>query len=88
MEDIEKDVKQIIIDISQLDRNVEELDNDSSLSDLNFNDNMCRVLVQRLNKFLADNGCSDKLSTSDIDPDTTIGEVLDAINEKINPAGL
>jgi hypothetical protein len=77
------DVKQIILDVSQLGGTVGNLSNDSSLDDLNFNNNMCSDLCRRLNDYLQQQGSANTISSSDITSDLSVQQVIDMVNQKL-----
>ncbi|MDB5147629.1 MAG: hypothetical protein JWQ57_1649 [Mucilaginibacter sp.] len=84
MDPIETRIKQIIIDVSQLDDQPADLDDDSSLGDLGYNDNMCRDLENRLNDFIKhEQHCNQLLNNGDISPDSTIGEVVKMVKDNL-----
>ncbi len=77
------DVKQIILDVSQLGGTVDNLSNDSSLDDLNFNNNMCSDLCRRLNDYLQQHGSTNTISSSDVTSDLSVQQVIDMVNQKL-----
>ena len=77
------DVKQIIIDVSQLGGTVDNLSNDSSLDDLNFNNNMCNDLCRRLNDYLQQQGSANTISSSDVTSDLSVQQIIDMVNQKL-----
>jgi len=77
------DVKQIILDVSQLGGTVDNLSNDSSLDDLNFNNNMCSDLCSRLNDYLQQQGSANTISSSDVTSDLSVQQIIDMVNQKL-----
>jgi hypothetical protein len=68
----DNEIKQQILDVSQLPGTVDQLDTGSVLgNDLGFNDNMCADLAQRLG-----------VNNSDITTDMTVQNVIDLVNKK------
>jgi hypothetical protein len=78
---IENDVKQIILDISQLPGTIDEMDMDSTLSDLGYNANMCKELAQALNAYVKSKKPGTGVSNSQISEDMTVQDVIDLITE-------
>jgi hypothetical protein len=81
---IENDVKQIILDISQLPGTIDEMDNGSALSDLGFNGNMCNELAQRLDAYVKSKKNGAFVSNAEISSDMTVQDVIDLITKKLN----
>jgi hypothetical protein len=77
------DVKQIIVDIAQLGGTVDDLDNGSSLDDLNFNKNMCSDLCRQLNDYLQAQGSANTFSNSDFNGGITVQQIIDEVGKKL-----
>jgi hypothetical protein len=75
------DVKQIIVDIAQLGGTVDDLDNGSSLDDLNFNKNMCSDLCRQLNDYLQSHGSVNTFSNSDFYGGLTVQQMIDKVSK-------
>jgi len=76
MATIKNDVKQIILEISGLDGDIDGLSDDSTLSDLGFNDTMCRELAQRLDAYVKSKKLGTSIGSDDITTDMTVAEVV------------
>lgn len=83
MDAIENSVKQIIIDVAQLPDGPGDLDNDSALSELGYNDAMCSDLAGRLNDFINGQGCNQLINAGDITTDSTVGEVVQLVKSNL-----
>ncbi len=79
----ENDVKQMILDVSELDGSIDGIDNASALSDLNFNGNMCNDLAQQLNSYVKSAKPGAFVNNSEITSDMTVQQVIDLINQKL-----
>ncbi|MDB5136389.1 MAG: hypothetical protein JWP37_2992 [Mucilaginibacter sp.] len=79
----ENDVKQRILDVSQLNGSIDDINNDSALSDLNFNDNMCNDLAQQLDQYVKSAKSGTGVSNSEITSDMTVQNVIDLIKQKL-----
>jgi len=77
-------VKQIILDISQLDGTINDIDPTSKLSGLGFNGNMCNSLAQRLNASVQALKASAFVNNSEITSDMSVQDVMDLVTQKVN----
>jgi hypothetical protein len=79
----ENDVKQLILDVSQLNGSIDDIDNDSALSALNFNGNMCNDLAQQLDQYVKSVKSGTGVNNSEITSDMTVQSVIALIKQKL-----
>jgi hypothetical protein len=77
------DIKEIILDVSQLGGTIDNLSNDSSLDDLNFNNNMCSDLCRKLNNYLQKQGSANTISSSEVTSGLSVQQIIDMVNQKL-----
>lgn len=76
MEQIEKEIKEIIIEVSGLNRQPEDLDDETTLDELGYITVMCNALASKLRKYIQSRHSSGNVENSDITPDITIEDVV------------
>jgi hypothetical protein len=59
------------------------LNDDTVLSDLDFDDNACKALVNKLNTYVKTINPAASISRDDVTPDSTAGEVVELVKEAI-----
>ena len=80
---VDNDVKQLIVDVSQLDETIDDLSSDTTLADQNFNGLMCDELAQRLNDYLRSVKPGASVNNAEITTDMTVGQVIDLVKGKL-----
>lgn len=80
---IDNEVKQLIVDVSQLDETIDDLSNDTTLTDQNFNDTMCEDLAQRLDEYVKSVKPGASVNNSEITSDMTVGRIIGLVKQKV-----
>ena len=77
------DVKQIILEVSQLGGTADGIDNASSLDGLNFDNNMCSELTARLNTYINSKGSNNTINSRDINTGLSVQNIIDMVSQKL-----
>ena len=75
-------VKTIILEISELDGSIDDMDTASALSSLGFNGNMCNALAGRLNNYVKSIKADAYVNNAEITSDMTVQDVIDLVTQK------
>lgn len=84
MDQIETDVKNIIIDVSGLHGTPDQLHDATTLAQLNFNDTMCLSLAQRLDAYVKKQNPNGTIDTGDISTDKASGDIVQLVKDQIS----
>lgn len=80
---VDNDVKQLIVDVSQLDETIDDLGDNTTLADQNFNGLMCDDLAQRLNSYVKSVTPGAWVNNAEITSDMTVKQVIDLVKGKL-----
>ncbi|MGN6638094.1 MAG: hypothetical protein ACTHJ8_04225 [Mucilaginibacter sp.] len=80
---VDNDVKQLIVDVSQLDETIDDLSDNTTLTDQNFNALMCNDLAQRLDNYVKSVKPGTWVNNAEITSDMTVAQVIGLVKERL-----
>jgi hypothetical protein len=84
MDQIERDVKTIILEVADKKPEPEKLDDETTLDELGYNDPMCGELAFKLRKYVKNHKPTGNINNADISTDITVGDVVKLVRKAIS----